>query len=271
MPCLCPTERSRALAIFTTWPFVLALLTLLVNDWVLKQAYPGFLTGKLSDFAGIAVVALLLFAAFPRHARAIYLAIAGAFLWWKSPASGGFIAFMSAAQPLNIGRTVDYWDLIALAVLPACAKFAASEPRSFVSSAARRRWVLPPLFAATLFGVMATSTPIYRQDFNVRAVESAAPIPRDAIVDSIGKIARSRGLKPREPNPPYWEGAFEGRGVFLTYSFVGGNEIAVGIQADPGMVGTGEASTAEKLRDEIKKSLSLRFKGLEFVEPLRNR
>ena len=80
--------RNRVLAIFTTWPFVLALAVLLVNDALLKQAYPGFITGKLSDFAGFAVVALPLFAAFPRHTRAIYLALIGAFLWWKSPAVG---------------------------------------------------------------------------------------------------------------------------------------------------------------------------------------
>jgi hypothetical protein len=73
--------RNRVLEVFTTWPFVLALVTLLVNDALLKQAYPGFITGKLSDFAGLAVVSLPLFAAVPRHARAIYLALSGAFLW----------------------------------------------------------------------------------------------------------------------------------------------------------------------------------------------
>ena len=266
-----PTDRSRVLAMFTTWPFLLALVLLLVNDRLLKQAYPGLITGKLSDFAGIAVIAMPLFAAFPRHARAIYLAFFGAFLWWKSPASGAFIAFMNEAQPLTIVRTVDYWDLVALAVLPACANFAASEPRSSVSSAALRRWVLPPVLAATLFGVMATSTPSFRKDFEVRAVESSAPFPREGIVAAIQEVAKARGLKPREANPPHWEGAFEGRGVFLTYTFREPNVVAVGIQANSGMYGRGEIRLAEKLRDEIKKTLSLRFKGLESLEPLRDR
>src|SRR5690349_2873934 len=105
MPSLYPADRSRLLTLFTTWPFVLALVLLLVNDGLLKQAYPGILTGKLSDFAGLVVVALPLFAAFPRHARAIYLAIGGAFLWWKSPASGAFISYMNETLPMNIGRT----------------------------------------------------------------------------------------------------------------------------------------------------------------------
>ena len=261
-----PVDR-RALAIFTTWPFVLALVALLVNDAFLKQAFPGLVTGKLSDFAGIAVVGLSLFAAFPRHTRTIYLAIIGVFLWWKSPASGAFIAFMNDLQPLRMGRTVDYWDLLALAVLPACQKFAASEPLGFANPASVRRWILPPLLAATLFGVMATSYAPLRMDFEVRAIESSAPFPRDGIVAAISEVARSRGLKPAEANPPHWEGAFEGRGVLLTYTFKGSNGIAVGIQPNSRAISDGEKRKAEKLRDEIKKTLSLRFKGLEFIEP----
>lgn len=263
--------RNRVFAIFTTWPFVLALGALLMNDGLLKQAYPGLITGKLSDFAGIAVVALPLFAAFPRHARTIYLVVAGTFLWWKSAASSAFINFVNDVQPLNIGRTIDYWDLLALAMLPVCAKVAASPPRSGLNAEPFRRWVLPPVLAATLFGLMATSTPLYRKDFVVRAIESAAPFPRDSIVDSIREIAKSRGLEPRAANPPHWEGAFAGRGIFLTYTFLEPNQVAVGIQINPGMFGDGEVRRAEKLRAEIKKALALRFNGLESVEPLRDR
>lgn len=129
-----------------------------------------------------------------------------------------------------------------------------------------RRWVLPPVLAVALLGCTATSEPRYSKDFNIRAVESSAPIPRAQIVDAISQVAKARGLKPRDANPPHWEGAFEGRGVFLTYSFLDGNEIGVGINIDPGKFGNGEKHRAEKLRDEIKRTLSLRFKGLEFVE-----
>jgi hypothetical protein len=258
-------ERNRLLVIFTTWPFVLALAALLFNDGFLKQAWPGFITGKLSDFAGLAVVALPLFAAFPRHARTIYLAIGGAFLWWKTPASSAFISCMNEMLPMNIGRTVDFGDLMALIVLPLCSRFAAGEPRSVAGSHNLRRWLLPPVLAAALFGVMATSyAPAIRKDFEVRALESSAPFPRDGIVEAITEVARSRGLKPAKANPPHWEGAFEGRGVLLTYTFKGPTEIAVGIQPNTG--GSG-GSKAEKLRDEIKKTLSLRFNGLEFVDP----
>jgi len=259
--------RNRTLAVFITWPFLLSLAALLVNDGLLKQAYPGLITGKLSDFAGLAVIALPLFAAFPRHTRAIYLALGGAFLWWKSPASGAFISYMNDVQPLNIGRTVDYGDLVALVVLPICARFVARDPRSAVKSETLRRWVLPPVMAGALFGVMATSSHRYNQDFIVRAIESAAPIPRDDIAEAIGQVAKARGLKPRKPNPPHWDGAFEGRGVFLTYTFQDDQSVGVGINIDPGMFGNGELRRAEKIRDEIKKTLSLRFKGLQFEDP----
>ncbi len=260
--------RNRVFAIFTTWPFVLSLAVLLINDRLLKQAYPGLITGKLSDFAGLAVVAMPLFAAFPRHARTIYLALAGAFLWWKSPASDGFIAFLNEVQPLRMVRTVDYWDLVALAVLPACAKFAASQPRSFATKASLRRWVLPPVLAATVFGVMGTSSIGPRRDFAVRTVESSSPFPRDSIVEVIEEIAKKRGLKRQNANAPHWDGAFSGRDIFLTYSFPSPNEVAVGIQADPGMFGAGEVRRAESIRNEIKKALGLRFKGLEYIEEL---
>ncbi len=39
---------------------MLALVVLVLNDHVLKQAYPGMLTGKLSDVAGLVVAPLLL-------------------------------------------------------------------------------------------------------------------------------------------------------------------------------------------------------------------
>ena len=41
---------------------LVALAVLVLNDHVLKAAYPGFLTGKLSDIAGVALLPLVLVA-----------------------------------------------------------------------------------------------------------------------------------------------------------------------------------------------------------------
>jgi hypothetical protein len=62
------------MTVLTTWPLLLALATLIVNDAWLKSAYPGLISGKLSDIAGIAVVALLGMSGFDYtfpHARTI--------------------------------------------------------------------------------------------------------------------------------------------------------------------------------------------------------
>lgn len=39
---------------------LVALVVLVINDHVLKRAYPGVITGKLSDFAGLALFPLVL-------------------------------------------------------------------------------------------------------------------------------------------------------------------------------------------------------------------
>ena len=58
-----PIEGSlwrRALSCFQVPSVWLALAVLLLNDHLLKQAYPSWLTGKLSDFAGLYLFPLLL-------------------------------------------------------------------------------------------------------------------------------------------------------------------------------------------------------------------
>jgi hypothetical protein len=127
------------------------------------------------------------------------------------------------------------------------------------------------VLAVAMFGVMATSKVLPRKDFAISSIESTVPFPRDAIVATIKEIALARGLKPRDPLPQHWQGAFEGHGIFLTYTFREGNEIAVGMQVDSGTFGDGELRKAEALREEIKKTLTLRFKGLQFSEPSRGR
>ena len=41
---------------------IAALVVLVVNDHLLKAAYPGWITGKLSDFAGMVLAPLVLVA-----------------------------------------------------------------------------------------------------------------------------------------------------------------------------------------------------------------
>jgi tetratricopeptide (TPR) repeat protein len=91
---------------------------LVVNDHVLKQAFPGVVTGKLSDFAGLFAFAVFFSVAIRRHVPAIHVAIAVAFAAWKSPLSDPAIEAWNATMPFRIARAVDYSDLLGLSVLP---------------------------------------------------------------------------------------------------------------------------------------------------------
>lgn len=55
--------RSFPADFLSSWPALLALVVLVVNDQILKRRVPGAITGKLSDFAGLLLFPLILVAA----------------------------------------------------------------------------------------------------------------------------------------------------------------------------------------------------------------
>jgi hypothetical protein len=110
---------DRAARILTSTGFLAGPALLLTNDFVLKQAYPGLLTGKVSDFAGLFIFPMFWAALWPRRVREIYLATALAFVWWKSPWSQPAIDGWNGMFGYHVGRVVDVTDLVALVVLPA--------------------------------------------------------------------------------------------------------------------------------------------------------
>jgi hypothetical protein len=94
------------------------ILILLANDFILKATFPNYLTGKLSDFAGLAALALFVRLLAPRYTAPVFIAIAALFAWWKSPLAGWFIDAANGVLPFPIGRVVDPSDLAALVMLP---------------------------------------------------------------------------------------------------------------------------------------------------------
>ena len=54
-------------SIYCSWPLYVSVILLVLNDQILKQTYPGWLTGKLSDFSGIFLIVLYLRAIFPKR------------------------------------------------------------------------------------------------------------------------------------------------------------------------------------------------------------
>ncbi|MDQ6787435.1 MAG: hypothetical protein M3033_11570 [Acidobacteriota bacterium] len=98
--------------------FLLGLFLLLLNDFFLKSYFHNFLTGKLSDFAGLFVFPLFFAAFFPKRKLFIYVLTVFIFVFWKSPFSQDLIDLWNSFQFFKIGRTIDYTDFLALSVLP---------------------------------------------------------------------------------------------------------------------------------------------------------
>lgn len=121
-------NRSQRLDLLTTPAFLVGLALLLLNDWVWKAEYGNWFTGKLSDFAGLFVFPIFWTALFPKHKRLIFILVAAFFIFWKSPFSQFLIDGWNGLGMWQIGRVVDYSDLLALSVLPLALKFCNRPP-----------------------------------------------------------------------------------------------------------------------------------------------
>ena len=99
--------------------FVSSVIVLIINDFFLKIYFPGFITGKLSDFAGLFAFAFFWTAILgSRFGMLIYSLSAILFILWKSPLAIHFIHLWNVWAPYEIGRVEDYWDLTAIILLP---------------------------------------------------------------------------------------------------------------------------------------------------------
>ena len=97
--------------------FLFALFVLIVNDSILKWQYHNWLTGKLSDAAGLIVAPIFLFILFPKIKQHAVFALGLFFIFWKSPFSQSLIDFTNELTAFNFHRVVDYSDLITLPFL----------------------------------------------------------------------------------------------------------------------------------------------------------
>jgi len=97
--------------------FLSGLILLLVNDFYLKQQFHNYITGKLSDVAGLFIFPFFI-SVFIGKPKIVYLSTAIFFVFWKLEISQPFIDFLSLTTTLNIYRIVDITDLIAILILP---------------------------------------------------------------------------------------------------------------------------------------------------------
>lgn len=138
--------------------FILSLVILLINDFYLKYEYHNWVTGKLSDVAGLFVFVYFWTAIFPTRKNIIYIATGLMFVYWKSIYSQPLINLFSTIF-YSIDRTVDISDLLALLILPVA--YIVNEKKNIS---------LPinpiPIALLTIFSFCATSLPVPTQTFD---------------------------------------------------------------------------------------------------------
>ncbi|MBU0488134.1 MAG: hypothetical protein KKD31_09315 [Bacteroidetes bacterium] len=149
---------TKDLKILTSYCFLGGLTILLLNDLLLKELFGNWITGKLSDFAGLFIFPLFWTAIFPRHRKKIFVLTGLIFIFWKSPYSQSFILSWNNLGLLQIARIVDYSDLIALVVLPLALYI------NYYDDRIKKLSINPVLpLALSFFAFTATS---YKKDFD---------------------------------------------------------------------------------------------------------
>jgi hypothetical protein len=141
------------------YAFIISLLLLAVNDHVLKSAFGNWITGKLSDLAGMVVLPLMLAFIFPKlKIYAIWLS-AILFAIWKSPLSEGIIQWYNQYALIGIERVVDYTDLGAFTILPL--PYFIIKDKSSVQLLKIQKFTVSPMYLVIpcIFILLATAPP----------------------------------------------------------------------------------------------------------------
>ncbi len=169
-------------SIFLSRLFLLSLILLLLNDFYLKAAWPGLISGKLSDFSGISLLSLFLFAWFPKYKKIVSWLIVLVFVFWKSELASPFIKVLHELGIANFNRTVDLTDLFALLVLPVCYKYSNSHENINYDSSLKKFSRLGIIFIS-LFAITATSYSrgVYRSEFRIQSQNQKFVSPSQAI------------------------------------------------------------------------------------------
>ncbi|MBD3927027.1 hypothetical protein IEZ26_20570 [Nocardioides cavernae] len=246
---------------------VLALVVLVLNDHVLKQAWPGWVTGKLSDVAGLVVAPLLLGALLtllrvPRAVPAALAATGVGFVFCKTSAVGA--AATSAVWSLFGTPTIIRADVTDLVALPAiCAAWAIHRRTARSDGAGWRRTVSVALGVAVLpVGVLATSATSCSESEGYQAVgvvrgEFTGPPRQEETRLAVGELTGARFSVDRSGD--FLTASFELDGPLdrssrtclgsRCWRLIG--EDAVDASTDGGRTWTREAELTEADRDRI--------------------
>lgn len=135
--------------------FLSALILLLLNDHWGKYAFHNWITGKLSDFTGVLVLAIFLYAITPLNKLYSILITVLLFAWWKTPLSQPFISWLQDYWQLPVNRIIDYSDFAAFSILPLLYYIYPLKPLIPKIAGLLKNAVI----LATVFSIMATTVP----------------------------------------------------------------------------------------------------------------
>lgn len=260
------TENNRlTVRVATSLPAIISLGILLLNDWYLKAAYGNSLTGKLSDFAGIFLLALLAFAFFPQRKLAVALGICAAFVWWKSPLAQPLIDVMHFLGQQHFDRVVDYTDLVALVMVPVAWHMVVYRERHARPPGALRRAVGLPMLLVSASAMLATSYTAQHEGYEIRPSDPAATFDPVAIATTLAEAAESEGLRRIENLADAPVAVYFSKWVELRYEIVDSTSVRISILESGGGAFGRKPEKVEALRRRIVRELSEKFKGLEFV------
>jgi hypothetical protein len=263
--------RVRVAAVLTTWPFMLSVVVLLLNDFWLKQSFPGVLSGKCSDFAGIAIVTLLSLAIYPRRAYPVFIGVATGFAFWKSPLSQPLIEGINSWLPWSIGRVIDYTDLLALIVMPACTRVVTNASVFQPPAQSVRRLLFPPMVVLTSFGLIATPATLVHRQYNLQPTSSTTLEPA-AIAELIRQVVTRHELSCEECTDPSEKATFSNRYLRLTYDLGAEHRVTIRILKGQGGFPIGSSKgvvKADELFLELCQTLKSSQVDLEFIPPYR--
>jgi hypothetical protein len=262
-------HTSPVFKVMISWPFLICLAALLANDWWLKYAFPGTFTGKLSDFAGIALVGFLAVAIWPKRVVLVVMTIATAFFWWKSPLSGKAIEWVNIMLPFHLGRTIDYTDIVALCVLPFCPHLVNYADKYPLIDGGVGRALRIPLATVTAFAIMGTSAMPTRDAYSVRDTSPSTLLQQDRIIETIAEVMKQHGLRCSNQTKSTERVTCSGYGMVASYAVQGADAVSFNIYAFPDglLFGSSRRTKTDALRAALKSALAERFSGLEYIEP----